>query len=99
MKVFNLREMNIAEGKQRVFYSTDFFKARIIELEAGEGIPDCQMEAYVLFTVLTGEVKVQVNTELTELLAEECLITGPATLSMHTENGVRLMGIQIEGRG
>jgi mannose-6-phosphate isomerase-like protein (cupin superfamily) len=45
--------------------------------------------------VLGGEARVTVNSETVEIKEKQCLITEPATLSMITENGVRLMGIQI----
>jgi len=60
MEVFNLKDME-PEEKAEVFYKTDEFNIRIIELSAGVQVPDCDMEAYVLFYVVGGNVKVTVD--------------------------------------
>ena len=98
MKVFDLNEMAALPYKQRetnVFYQTKEFKTRIIELPPGGQMPICEMASHVIFYVLRGEVRVTVNSETVKLKEKQCLITEPATLSMTTENGVRLMGIQV----
>ena len=98
MKVFDLNEMAALPYEQReknVFYQTKEFKTRIIELPPGGQIPTCEMASYVIFYVLDGEVKVTVNTELVILKKNQCLIAEPSTFSMQTENGVKIMGIQI----
>ncbi len=98
MKVFNLGEMRVFPYEQReknVFYQADEFKTRIIELPPGGQMPACEMASHVIFYALDGEVKVTVNSEIAVLNEKHCLITEPATLSMTTEKGVRLMGIQI----
>lgn len=94
MKVFNLKEME-PEEKAEVFYKEDEFNARIIELSACAQIPDCEMEANVLFYVVEGKVKITVDGKEEMLSEGECLITEPATLSMKTEEGGKIMGIQI----
>lgn len=98
MKVFDLNEMKAFPYEQRdknVFYQAQEFKARIVELPPGGGMPTCEMASHVIFYVLNGQVRVTVNSEIAELKEKQCFITEPATLSMRTENGVRLMGIQI----
>lgn len=98
MKVFDLKKMKAAPYEQRernVFYQAREFKTRIVELPPGGEMPTCEMASHVIFYVLDGEVKVTVNSETVELKEKQCLITEPATLSMTTEIGVRLMGIQI----
>ena len=98
MKVFNLKEMRVFPYEQRdknVFYQTEEFKTRIIELPPSGEMPTCEMASYVIFYVLDGEVKVTVNSETVELKEKQCLITEPASISMTTESGARLMGIQI----
>jgi quercetin dioxygenase-like cupin family protein len=98
MKVFDLNEMKASPYEQRegnVFYQVKEFKTRIVELPPGGEMPTCEMVPYVIFYVLNGEARVTVNSESVELKERQCLITEPATLSMRTENGVRLMGIQI----
>jgi quercetin dioxygenase-like cupin family protein len=98
MKVFDLNEMRSHPQDQReknVFYQVKEFKARIVDLPPGGEMPACEMASHVIFYVLNGEVAVTVNSETEELKERQCLITEPATLSMRTERGVRLMGIQI----
>jgi quercetin dioxygenase-like cupin family protein len=53
-------------------------------------MPTCEMASHVLFYVIQGEAGVQVNRESAILKEGQCLITEPATLSMKTENGVRI---------
>ncbi len=53
------------------------------------------MASYVVFMVIDGSVEVQVNQENVAIKEGQCLITEPATISMKTEEGVRIMGIQI----
>lgn len=101
MKVFDLNEMTAFPYEQRdknVFYQTREFKTRIIELPPGGQMPTCEMAYHVIFHVLNGEARVTVNSETVELKEKQCLITEPATISMITEKGVRLMGIQIASR-
>lgn len=98
MKVFNLQEMEVFPYEQRdnnVFYQTDEFKIRIIELPPDGRMPACEMAYHVIFYILNGRVGVTVNSETVVLSEKHCLITGPATISMITESGVRMMGIQI----
>lgn len=58
----------------------------------------CDMESYVMFYVISGSAQVTVNEETAELAAGQCLITEPATLSMTSEDGVRMMAVQITKR-
>ncbi len=98
MKVFDLNKIAAFPYEQReqnVFYQAKEFKTRIIELPMGGQMPTCKMASHVIFYVMNGEVSVTVNSETVELNEKQCLITEPATLSMTTEKGVRLMGIQI----
>jgi quercetin dioxygenase-like cupin family protein len=98
MRVFDLGKMKSFPYDQRernVFYQADEFKARIIELPPGGMMPACEMASYVIFVVLDGKASVTVDSTTVELSEKQCLITGPATLSMRTDKGVRLTGIQI----
>ena len=98
MKVFDLNEMKAFPYEQRernVFYQTKEYKTRIIELPASGKMPTCEMASYVIFYVLDGEAEVTVNSETVKLKEKQCLITEQATLSMTTEKGVRLLGMQI----
>ena len=98
MKVFDLNEVTASSYEQReknVFYLAKEFKTRIIELPPGGQMPTCEMASHVIFYVLDGEARVTVNSETVELKEKQCLITEPAIISMKTETGVRLMGIQV----
>jgi len=98
MKVFDLSEMKAFPYEQRernVLYQSKEFKTRIVDLPPGGEMPTCEMASHVIFYVLNGEVRLSVNSETVEIKEKQCLITEPATLSMTTEKGVRLMGIQV----
>ncbi|MBW2092937.1 MAG: hypothetical protein JRI34_12550 [Deltaproteobacteria bacterium] len=98
MKVFDLTEITAhpyEEREKNIFYQAREFKTRIIELLPGGQMPACEMSSYVIFYVLDGKAKVTVNSESVTLKEKQCLITKPATVSMKTEGGARLMGIQI----
>ena len=98
MKVFDLAQMAAYPYEERgknVFYQVKEFKTRIIELPPGGQMPACEMASYVIFAVLSGEADVSVNTEQVTIREKQCLITEPATLSMKTANGVKLLGIQV----
>ena len=101
MAVFDLQHLETHGYEDRgknVFYENELFKTRIIELEPGGGMPDCRMECFVIFYVVGGEVIVRKNNEPTTLKEDQVFITEPALLSMHTETGARLMGVQIQPR-
>ena len=99
MPVYDLETMQ-AEGYEKrdknVFFEHEVFKTRVIELNAGEGMPDCQMASFVIFVVLEGSVVVYKNNEPTTLKRHHVFITEPGLLSMHSETGAKLMGIQIQ---
>ena len=98
MKIFNFGDMSALPYEQReknVFYQTKEFKTRIIELSPGGQMPTCEMASHVIFYVLDGEARVAVNSESVIIKENQCLITEPATISMQTDNGIKIMGIQI----
>jgi len=99
MEIFDLMDF-AAQGYENrqvnVFYQNDFFKARVMALEAGGKIPECQMETYVMFYVVKGEVLLRKNDETSMLKENQVFITEPALLSMESETGARLMGVQLK---
>ena len=98
MQVFNLKAMvsyPYEERDKNIFYNCKEFRARIIELPPGGEIPTCEMASYVIFYVIDGAAEVTVNQEKANIKAGQCLITEPATLSMNTKDGVKIMGIQV----
>lgn len=98
MHIFDLYEIKSFPYEQRdknVFYMTDEFKTRIINLAAGEEIPECEMTSYVIFYVMEGEAIVSVNHKESVIDTGKCLVTEPAVLSLKTDRGVKILGIQI----
>lgn len=94
MKVIDLEKLEPNEGAE-VFYETDEFTGRVIELPPGGSMPPCEMDSYVMFYVIEGEAVVTVDEEETRLQESSNMITEPATLSMETEEGVRILGVQV----
>jgi len=99
MKVYDLKTMQsypYEERDKNVFYKAKEFKTRIVELPAGGEMPACEMESFVVFYVVSGKAEVSVNGETVIIETGQCLITEPATISMKTTGGVKIMGIQID---
>ena len=98
MQVFNLKTMKSYPYEDRhknVFYKAKEFKTRIIELPPGGEMTTCEMPSYVIFYLIEGVAEVKVNQKKVNIKEGQCLIVEPATLSMKTQNGVKMMGIQI----
>jgi quercetin dioxygenase-like cupin family protein len=98
MQLFNLKTMKsypYEERDKNVFYKAKEFKVRIIELPPGGEMPTCEMLSYVIFYFIKGTAEAKVNQEKIILKEGQCLITEPAILSMKTQEGVKMMGIQI----
>lgn len=98
MQVFNL--VGIGPGcyegpTKEVFFESSEFSARVVSLPPGAQMPPCEMSAHVLFYVVDGETEVTVNSEKAVIATGQCLISEPATLSMRTKAGARILGIQV----
>ncbi len=101
MEIFDLMKLEAESYENRsvnVFFQNDLFKIRVIVLEANGKIPACQMDSYVMFYVVKGEVLLRKNNESSVLKENQVFITEPALLSMETITGARLMGVQIKTR-
>lgn len=101
MNIFDLMNMNSESYKQRgknVFFENELFKTRVINLKEGEIIPNCQMDCFVIFYVVKGKVLLRKNGQEASLKENQVFITEPALLSMKSNTGARLMGIQIKTR-
>ncbi|MCK5038584.1 MAG: hypothetical protein KAS16_05745, partial [Thermoplasmata archaeon] len=96
MKKIDINEMALdtQEKISNVLYDAEEFKVRIIKLPADGKIPDCNMPSYVMFYVVDGSVDVMVDQEKKTINEGQCLISEPASLSMRTTDGVKIMGIQ-----
>jgi quercetin dioxygenase-like cupin family protein len=102
MKKFDIVGMETSGYDQReknVFYQTREFKMRVIGLAPGESLPECDMASHVVFICLEGEVDVNVGEEKISLSRGQGLATEPSTVSMKTDTGARLLGIQIAKAG
>ncbi len=99
MKIFDLMNLE-AEGyenrKVNVFFKNDLFKTRVIVLKQGQKIPECQMNDFVMFYVVKGEVLLRKNDEESILKENQIFITEPALLSMEANTGARRLGIQMQ---
>ena len=91
-----LSALGYEQRTSNVFFERDSFKTRIIELKQGQSIPECKMDSYVMFYVIGGEVLIKKNDEKVILVRNNLMITEPALLSMESEKGARLFGIQIK---
>jgi len=98
MKVFDIANMNAFGYEQRamnVIHEAPEFKLRVIELAPGGNIPLCEMHSHVVFVCVEGEAIVTIDGEETLLTPAKGLVTKPAMVSMKSEKGAKLMGIQI----
>lgn len=101
MRVVDLKAMVSDPNKERemnIIFNVEEFKVRNIRLPADGKIPDCEMPSYVIFYVIEGSVDVTVDRERTTLNEGQCLISDPATISMSSKDGAKIMGIQIPAR-
>lgn len=91
-----MKGMQPAEGtRSNLLYEADEFKVRRIGLSPQDEILPCKMISNVVFYVVKGSVEVSVDGVKNSLCEGECLVTGPATLSMRSEEGATILGIQI----
>jgi quercetin dioxygenase-like cupin family protein len=98
MKVFDISDMKAFGYEQRamnVIHEAPEFKLRVIELAPGGNIPLCEMASHVVFVCFEGEATVTIDGEETVLTHAKGLVTKPARVSMKSEKGAKLMGIQI----
>lgn len=100
MKKIDINEMasDTQEKISNVLYDAEEFKVRIIKLPADGRIPECEMSSYVVFHVVEGSVDITVNQEEVTINEGQCLINEPATTSMKTANGVKILAVQVVKR-
>lgn len=101
MEIFdlmNLEATGYENRKTNVFFQNDLFKTRVIVLAPEQKIPQCQMDSFVMFYVVKGQVLLKKNDESSILKENQVFITEPALVSMETSTGARLMGVQIKTR-
>jgi len=93
--VVGMKAHGYEERQKDVLYQAPEFKLRVIDLAAGESIPRCDMASHVIFVGIEGRVEITVAGEHVPVSQGQVLVTEPATLSMSTKTGARLLGIQI----
>src|SRR4030065_989772 len=102
MEFFDLNDSNVyplEERDKNVLFQSGIFKVRLIQVEAGGEIPPCAMAMNVIFCVLQGEGVITVNESSNQVKSHSLIITSPATVSMKSDEGMRVLGIQIVGGG
>jgi quercetin dioxygenase-like cupin family protein len=98
MEIVDLNDILVHPFEERdrnVLFQNETFKVRLIQLEAGEEIPPCAMAMNVIFCVLQGKGVITVNDKPNQVKPHSLLITPPATISMRSKDGMKLLGIQI----
>ena len=96
--IVSMKAYGYDQREKNVFYITPEFKMRLISLGPGESMPKCDMASHVIFVGIEGEAEVDVGTNRFALSRGQCLVSEPATLSMRTIAGARLLGIQVTKR-
>ena len=99
MNIFDLKTIKAFPYKDRdknILFKSGGFKARVIELAENEEIPLCEMTDSVIFYVIEGEGKIEINGEESRISSDNCIITEPAKISIKTKNGIKMLGIQIK---
>jgi len=98
MEIFDLNDSNVYPFEERdknVLFQSGAFKVRLIQLEAGGEIPPCAMAMNVIFCVLRGKGIITVNDKTNQVKPHSLIIAPPATISMKSEQGMKLLGVQI----
>jgi len=98
MEIFDLNHILVhpfEERNRNVLFQNETFKIRLIQLEAGGEIVPCAMAMNVVFCVLQGQGIITVNGKTNEVKPHSLVVTPPATISMKSDEGMRVLGIQI----
>lgn len=101
MEIFDLSDSNIYPFEERdknVLFQSETFKVRLIQLDTGGEIPPCKMVKNVIFCVLQGKGLITVNDQSNQVKPHSLIITSPATISMKSDEGMMLLGIQITAK-
>ncbi|MGE3063541.1 MAG: cupin domain-containing protein [bacterium] len=99
MKVINLKELKAFPYSQReknVLFEDNKCKLRIIELKAGESIPECIMNGTVIFHVFSGSGELSVNGESVKIRKGDVSIGFKGSFSMKTSRGMKLTGVIVK---
>jgi hypothetical protein len=100
MEIFNLDNIRIyplEERDKNVLFQSETFKVRLIQIGSGGEISPCAMATNVLFCVLQGEGVITVSESSNQVKSHSLIIRSLATVSMKSDEGMRVLGIQIVG--
>jgi quercetin dioxygenase-like cupin family protein len=98
LEIFDLNDIFVhplEERDRNVLFQTETFKVRLIQVDPGGEIPPCTMATNVLFCVLQGEGIITVNDQSNQVKSHSLIIAPPTTISMKSDEGMKLLGIQI----
>lgn len=98
MKKYDIAGMKAVDYEAReknVFHETPEYKLRVISLAPGERMPECEMNYHMVFVCIEGEAEVTADGMSETIIPGQAVTSEPATLSMRTEKGARMLGIQI----
>jgi len=101
MEIFDLNEINVYSFEERdknVLFQSNMFKVRLIQLDAGGEIPPCKMATNVIFCVLQGKGLITINEQSNQVKPHSLIVAPPATISMKSEQGMKLLGVQINAK-
>ena len=102
MEILDLNDLSVYPFEERdknVLFQSGTTKVRLIQLDAGGEIPPCAMAMNVIFCVLHGKGIITVNEKANEVRLHSLIVAPPATISMMSDEGMRVLGIQIVGGG
>src|SRR4030042_3376040 len=102
MEIFDLNDTLVYAFEERdrnLLFQDETFKVRLIQLEAGGEIPSCTMPMNVIFCVLQGKGIITINEKSNQVKPHSLIITPPATISMMSDEGMKVLGIQIVKAG
>ncbi len=102
MKTFDITHMRAYgydERSESVFHEAPEFKMRVVDLAPGGSMPLCEMASHVVFVCVEGKASISVDGDEVSIGPGQGLVTEPASLSMRSDTGAKLLGIQIAPAG
>jgi quercetin dioxygenase-like cupin family protein len=88
----------MTDRRSTVLHEAPGFTLRTIELPPMGEVPPCKMDSHVVFYIVRGAVELEVEGLKRPVSEGQCFVTGPATLSMRSGPGARILGIAIDAR-
>jgi len=99
IEVVETRDMNtyLAEGSfKAILTETDEVQARLLNLDVGQGVDPCLMSHTVVYYVIEGRGRLQVEEDETELhTGSLAVVPAGTTRSMSAAQRMRLLALQL----